>query len=99
MGRRVGKIGPMPLTRVDHQHADAAGSIQHLAARLNRRLQAGDVITQRFTETAGLEEIALHIDYHQRRPIEIDGKRRGFSVEIHFRHIRPSYIPMAKLSP
>jgi len=89
----------MPLAGMDHQHADAASRIQHLPARLDRRLQTRHVIAERLAETARLEEIALHIDDHQCRAIEIDGKRRRFSVEIHFRHMRPSYIPVAKLSP
>ena len=54
---------------------------EHLPAGLDRRLQAGHVIAKRFAKAAGLEEIALHVDDHQRGAVEIDGKRRRLGLK------------------
>jgi hypothetical protein len=57
-----------------------------LPAGFDRRLQTRHVVAKRFAEAAGLEKIALHIDDDQRRPVEIDGKRRRLGRESHARH-------------
>jgi hypothetical protein len=60
-----------------------------LPAGRDSRLQAGHVIAEGFTKAAGLEEIALHVDDHQRSAVKIDGKRRRFSLESHAWHVGP----------
>jgi hypothetical protein len=51
-------------------------------------LEVRDVVAERFTKPAGLEEIALHIDDQKRRAVELDAKLPGFSLEIYCRHDR-----------
>ena len=79
----------MPFARVNDQDAMAARGGEHRAAGRNRRLQARYVVAERGAEAAGFEEIALHIDDHQRRPIEINAKRRRFGLKSHARHFGP----------
>jgi hypothetical protein len=38
-GRTVGKVGPVSLTRMDHEHAGVPGSREHLRQRLDHALQ------------------------------------------------------------
>jgi len=47
----------------------------------DRRLQAGHVVAERGAETPGSRS-SLHVDDHQRSPVEIDGKRRRFGIEV-----------------
>jgi hypothetical protein len=78
-GRAIGEIVAMPLARVDHQHAHRAGGIEHALARGDHRLQRRDVVAERFAETAGQHEVALHVDDDERgrRRIEIEFVRLG----------------------
>ena len=64
--RRVGEIGPVSFARMNDQHAELARGAEHLPAGRDRGLQARHVVAERFAETARLEEIALHVDDHQR---------------------------------
>jgi len=82
LGRRgVGEIGAMPLARVDHEEAEAAGGVEHGAARRDGRGQSRDVVAQRFPEAARLQEITLHIDHDERGPIELDLDRTRLGVD------------------
>ena len=71
----------MPLARVDHEEAEAAGGVEHGAARRDGRGQSRDVVAQRFPEAARLQEITLHIDHDERGPIELDLDRTRLAVD------------------
>ena len=45
----------------------AARRVEQRAARLDGRAQQRDVVAERLAEAAGLEEVALHVDDHERR--------------------------------
>ena len=72
--RRVGQIGQMAFAGVDDQDAGVARRIQHRRDRLHCARQLRDIVAQRLAETAGLHEVALHVDDEKRRgrPVEID---------------------------
>ena len=71
----------MAFAGVDDEHTGISGGRQHLAARLNRRLQPGDVVAESGAEPARLQKVALHVDDDQRRSPEIDGKRCWLSLD------------------
>ena len=57
----------MALTGVDHQAAGRAPSRQQGRVGFDRAAQLRDVVAEHFAETAGLEEVTLHVDDQQRR--------------------------------
>jgi hypothetical protein len=73
--RRIRQIGQMTLAGVHDQHADVAGRFQHRCDRLHRARELGDVVAERFTEAAGLHEIALHVDDEKRGRGEVEHDR------------------------
>lgn len=78
--RRIGKIRQVSLAGVDHKHAGVARGFQHRTDRLHRARELGHVIAERFTETAGLHEVALHVNDEKSagRPVELDRLRLGY---------------------
>jgi hypothetical protein len=76
---------------MDDQHIEAARGDKHRLTRRHGRPQSRNVIAKRGTEPTGLEEIALHVDDHERRPVEIDGERSRFSLDDHAWH--PDLLP------
>ena len=64
--RRIGQIGQMALAGVDDQHAGFARRLQHRRDRLHRARELRYVVAQRLAETAGLHEVALHVDDQKR---------------------------------
>ena len=82
--RRVGEVGAMALARVDDQHAAAraraSSSARHGATAA---CEQRHVVAERLAEPAGLEEIALHVDDHERRRARIDRDRFGLGVDQH----------------
>src|SRR6202044_4105400 len=86
VGRRVGEVGAVAFAGVNDQHADAPRGTEHVAAWADGRLQPRDIVAQRSAEPAGFEKIALHVDDHQRRFVQIDRKRRGFGQQFYARH-------------
>ena len=72
----------MSFAGVDDQHAGVARRVQHRRDRLHRARQLADIIAQRFTEAAGLHEIALHVDDEKRGrgPIELNRLRLGYHL-------------------
>ena len=65
-GRAVRQVGDVPLPRVDHGEAHRPGGLQHLLERGDDGLQVADVVAERLAEAARLDEVALHVDDHQR---------------------------------
>ena len=53
----------------------ARAAAEHRLQRLNRGLEQADVVAERLAEAARLEEIALHVDDHERRALKRDGER------------------------
>ena len=87
LGRRcIRQIRAVALARVDHQHAGRARSAEDGPARADRGLQQRDVVTERFAEPAGLEEIALHVDDDERSAIELDCNRLRLGDNLSFHH-------------
>ena len=89
--RCVGQIRPVPFARVNDQHVDEARGREYVPARRNGGLQSRHVIAERGAETAGLEEVALHINDDQRRPLKLDGQRCRLGFKGHARH--PDLLP------
>ena len=85
----VGKIGPVPFSRMNNEHVMFAGGSENLAQRRNCRLQARNIVAERLAEAAGFEKIPLHVDDHERGAIKIDGQRRWLGIKGHFRHLGP----------
>ena len=67
----------MAFAGVHHQHAGLARCIQDGCDRLHRTRKLRNIVAERFTEAAGLHEIALHVDDQKRGggPVERDGHR------------------------
>ena len=67
----------MTFAGVHDQHASLPRRIQHRGDRLYRPRELTDIIAERFTETARLHEIALHVDDEKRgrRPVELNRPR------------------------
>ena len=80
--RRVGQIRQMALAGVHDQHPGLPRRVQHRRNRLHRARELRNVVTERFTEAAGLHEIALHID---------DEKRGGGPVECYRLRLRDNH--------
>jgi hypothetical protein len=78
-GRRVREIRQMAFARVDDEKTGFARCSQDIAAGFHRARQLRDIVAERFPESAGLQEIALHVDDHQRgfRPDEFNWHRFG----------------------
>ena len=70
----------MPFAGVNDQHAEAAGGVEHLPARIDRGLQPGNVIAQCFAEASRLEEIALHVDDDKSGALKINRQWRRFGL-------------------
>jgi hypothetical protein len=73
------EIRQMAFARVDDEKTGFARCSQDIAAGFHRARQLRDIVAERFAEAAGLQEIALHVDDHQRgfRPDEFDWHRFG----------------------
>jgi hypothetical protein len=76
----------MAFPGMNDEHAEAAGRRQHLLARADRGFEPGDVIAERRTEPARLEEIALHIDDDECAAVELEVERGGFGEQVDARH-------------
>jgi hypothetical protein len=63
-----------PFAGVHDQHSAVARRLQYRGNRLDRPRQLRDVIAEGFPKTAGLHEVALHVDDQERRgrPVEVD---------------------------
>ena len=70
----------MAFAGVDHKHAGVACRVQYRGDRLHRAREPGDVVAERFTETARFHEVALHVDDDERGlgPVELDRLRLGY---------------------
>ena len=77
LGRRaVGQVGPVALARVDDRHAGVARGGEHAPAAARRRVASSETsLPSSCAEAARLEEVALHVDDHER------GGRRDRSVK------------------
>jgi hypothetical protein len=66
----------MPFSGVNDEHIGSACGREDIRARSDGGLETRNVVAERGTEAAGLQEIALHINDDERRSIGIDGNRR-----------------------
>src|SRR5450830_515916 len=72
-GRRtVGQIRQMRFARVHHQHAVFARQRQQFRYRRDDGRQRPHIIAEHAAEAAFLDEIALHVDHHQRRAAAVE---------------------------
>jgi len=65
--RAVGEVRAVALARVDDRHAAGAREGEDGLQRLDDLQQHRDVVAQQRAEAAGVEEVALHVDDHERR--------------------------------
>jgi hypothetical protein len=56
----------MALAGVDHLQPGRAPGVEQRAVGRDRPPQLADVVAEHLAEAAGLEEVALHVDDHQR---------------------------------
>src|SRR4029077_17347840 len=63
--------------------------VEHRAAGSDRGLQAAHVVAERFAESAWFQEIALHVDDHQRGAVKVDPERRRFCLDAYGTHGLP----------
>jgi hypothetical protein len=61
---------------MDDENAGAARGGEHIRAWLHSGLETRDIVAKRGTESAGLQEVPLHIDDNERRSAGVDGNRR-----------------------
>ena len=79
--RTVGQVRSVAFAGVDHEHADVAGTVEHVLDGLDGGKQQRGVVAQRFTKAAGQHEIALHVDDEQRRAVDIEVQGEGFCID------------------
>ncbi len=74
-GRCVRETGRWPSRVWMTKRPGCACGCENAAAGLNARLQLGDIVAERFAETAGFEKITLHVDDDERglRQFDVDG--------------------------
>src|SRR4029077_19905508 len=75
-------------------------SAKHLAAWHDGRPQSRDIVAERGAEATGFEKIALHVDDHQRRFVQVDRNRLGFGFKIYARHhnlLGLQWLPRCKI--
>ena len=65
--RAVGKVGAMAFAGMDDHHAVPPCRFQHPLERRDAGSQHRHVIAQCFSESAGFNEVTLHVDDDQRR--------------------------------
>jgi hypothetical protein len=82
---------------VNNDHTEAARCGEYRPAWRNRGLQARYIIAESGAEAARFEKIPLHIDDGQRGGVEIDGKRRRFSLDYHPWHACDLPVARSKL--
>ena len=93
VGRRIGEVGAVAFAGVNDQHPDAPRRLEDILAGTDGGLQPGDVVAESRAEAARLEEIALHVDDHQRRLVEIDRQRFGFGLQFDLWHRKLPHWP------
>ena len=74
---QIGKVGTMTLARMDDAQSCGARRVEHPPDRRDCAAQQEDIIAKRRAEPAGLEKIALHVDYDQARARRIEIERVG----------------------
>ena len=91
--RHVGQIGTVALARV-HDSMPEPRAAPSSSARhgLDRRGELRDVVAEHFAEAARLQEVALHVDDHERGRVEIDFDR--FRLRVQYDFHRPPPIVM-----
>ena len=67
--RRVGEIGPVTLARVDDEQPGIARRFEHRLAGRDCAAEQRNIVAERLPEAARLQEIALHVDHHERGAI------------------------------
>jgi hypothetical protein len=77
----VGQVRPVALAGVDHQHARGARPVEQRLAGRDGHAQQADVVAERLPEAARLQEVALHVDHHQRGPGGVHRDRLGQGVD------------------
>src|ERR1700685_936210 len=85
-GRASVRSGRGPSPGVDDQHPDAPRACKPPAAWGTGRLQPRDIVAERGAEPTGFEKIALHVDDHQRRFVQVDRERLWFSLQLYAWH-------------
>src|SRR5262249_15155735 len=64
--RKVSKIRSMTLARVDDQASRGAPGCQQCSVWFNSTTKLRYVVPEHFAETAGFQEVTLHVDDQQR---------------------------------
>src|SRR6185503_12628835 len=67
-GRQVGQVRAVAFPGVDDSKAGCAGGVEHGADSRDDRAGGGNVLPAYAGIPARVEEVALHVDEHQRRP-------------------------------
>jgi hypothetical protein len=89
--RRIGEIRPVPLAGVDDENAAIACRRERPAAGRDGGLQQADIVAQTLAEAAPLDEIALHVDDHERRLRRREGKGSGRGLDRQRHHPRAGH--------
>ena len=82
-GRRVSEIRQVALARMDDEQPAPARRREHRPARLDHGREPRHVVAERLAESAGLEEVALHVNDHQRQAHGVEGVIVGLSGDGH----------------
>ena len=84
--RCVRQIGAMTFTRVDDRQPVAAGGAQQLAQGRDDFGKLRHIVAERLAETAGLEEVSLHVDDDECRPPRVDDNGRRKCIDARGSH-------------
>jgi hypothetical protein len=69
------------FTGVNDEDAARSHRFEESPTRRYRLPEQRDVVTERLAESARLQEIALHINHHDRGACQIERQRFGFCVD------------------
>jgi hypothetical protein len=82
--RQVREVGAVPFAGVDHEDPRLAAGLQDALGSRQGGEQEGCVVAERLAEAAGIHEVALEVDHHQRGLLGIELEVVGF--RLHAQH-------------
>ena len=77
----VREIRQVAFSGVDDQHPRRAGGRDHLGQRWHHLLQQGDVVAEGLAESAGQQEVSLHVDDDQGGAADVERERSGDGID------------------
>ena len=81
-GRKIGQIGAMALAGVDDSGCRPSRAASRTrGGRRDRLAQQRHVVAERFAEPAGIDEVALHVDDHERDCRRLENRIRTVQRE------------------